>query len=354
MHSGSRRIRPYWVNFRLYCGGSGLSLLTVGAEVMLTMSTQNVPPDHPAAARQDAIDVNDFVYAATGARVRRLTMPDGSHWFPAADVAGELGYANTRDAIAQHVPNEFAMRLEELAQGVDRGDALRKHAGHRLQKSMKMVNLQGLIRLVNGCTKPEAEPFKQWVTEVILTIQRDGSYSLRKAEVQPSAGGRTAYAMPQEVADAIVRLEERNLRLDEEFSVSQREAARTRQEMVEAIRDLGTLISRLTDRVDDIADRLPPTQRTAAPSRPRVTAESVITSWRDRNLAVTNDIWAVAAYILPALIELGESCYPLDAVATRTGLTVHRVHDALRMMLKRGCIRQTGTLDDGTPVYVLK
>jgi len=44
------------------------------------------------SAQRDAIDVGDFVYAATGTRVRRLTMPDGAHWFPAVDVCKELGY----------------------------------------------------------------------------------------------------------------------------------------------------------------------------------------------------------------------------------------------------------------------
>ncbi|WP_374117725.1 hypothetical protein [Streptomyces sp. XM83C] len=34
----------------------------------------DMPPNGPAAQRQDAIDVNDFVFAATGARVRRLTV----------------------------------------------------------------------------------------------------------------------------------------------------------------------------------------------------------------------------------------------------------------------------------------
>ncbi|SEE89508.1 hypothetical protein SAMN05216533_4227 [Streptomyces sp. Ag109_O5-10] len=50
-------------------------------------------PDKKAkpAGRHEAIDISDFVYAATGARVRRLTMPDGRHWFPAVDVCKELG-----------------------------------------------------------------------------------------------------------------------------------------------------------------------------------------------------------------------------------------------------------------------
>lgn len=46
--------------------------------------------------QRDAIDAGDFVYAATGARVRRLTMPDGTHWFPAVDVCKQLGYTTPR------------------------------------------------------------------------------------------------------------------------------------------------------------------------------------------------------------------------------------------------------------------
>ncbi|WP_308401997.1 hypothetical protein [Streptomyces sp. RKAG293] len=67
------------------------------------------------AAQQDAIDVNDFVYVATGSRVRRLTMPDGTHWFPAVDVAVNLGYTNTRQALGMHVPATCATTVAELA-----------------------------------------------------------------------------------------------------------------------------------------------------------------------------------------------------------------------------------------------
>lgn len=135
---------------------------------------------------QDAIDVDDFVFAATGARVRRLTLPQGEHWFPAADVARSLGYANTRQALQMHVAARWQKRLSELAGSVCTADTLRKVAGHRLQKSMKMVNLEGLVQLVNGCTKPECEPFEAWVAEVVATIQRDGCHELEPAPVQPA------------------------------------------------------------------------------------------------------------------------------------------------------------------------
>lgn len=68
------------------------------------MSAYGVPSDR--AARRDAMDVNDFVYAATEARVPRLTLPNGEHGFPAADVCGELGYTTTHKALLDQVPKE--------------------------------------------------------------------------------------------------------------------------------------------------------------------------------------------------------------------------------------------------------
>jgi prophage antirepressor-like protein len=153
------------------------------------MYEQNMPPDESAGQRQDAIDINDFVFAATGARVRRLTLPDGEHWFPAADVASDLGYANTRQALLWHVAADCQRNLDDLARSVYGVDALSKIAGHGLKKSMKMVNLRGLIRLVTGCTKPECAPFRNWVSDVIETLQRDGTYSLEPAPVQPAPSG---------------------------------------------------------------------------------------------------------------------------------------------------------------------
>ncbi|MFM9451253.1 BRO-N domain-containing protein [Streptomyces europaeiscabiei] len=120
----------------------------------------NTPPEEPTA-HQDAIDINDFVFAATGARMRRLTTPDGEHWFVAADAATDLGYANTRQALIWHVAPDCTRRLEEIAQGVYAVDASRKLAAHRLQKSMKMVNLRGLIALVNVAPSPNALPSRR-------------------------------------------------------------------------------------------------------------------------------------------------------------------------------------------------
>ncbi|MEU3032084.1 Bro-N domain-containing protein [Streptomyces incarnatus] len=301
-----------------------------------------VPSEQPTGRKQDAIDINDFVFAATGARLRRLTTPEGEHWFPAADVARNLGYANTRQALGLHVAADCQISLREFAQGVCCTDTLSKLAGHRLQRSMKLVNLRGLIQLVNACTKPECAPFKRWVAEVIEAIQRNGSYSLDPAPVQPAPDGGTAYLLPQQVADAIVRLEERNLRADEALAVAQ-------SERIEETRRTNDLLGRIAGSLDLIADRFRP----AAVAPPEaMTPQRLLATWRARNLVVTDDVHAVAAYLAPALVRGPVHCR-LEDIAERTGLTVARAHDGLRMLIKRGCVRQTGVAAGGTPVYAL-
>ncbi|MFH9086973.1 DNA-binding protein [Streptomyces sp. NPDC017673] len=291
-------------------------------------------------------------------------------------MASNLGYANTRQALLWHVAPHCHQSLEDLARSVHGADALRKIAGHGLKKSMRMVNLRGLIALVNACTRLECRLFKSWVCEVIETIQCDGSYSLDPAPVQPAPGGTTAYLMPQQVADAIVRLEERNIRADEELAVAQIERieqmrlanehlgrvtdqlGRTDAQLGRVDDHLGSLagraggvhdvLGRIADTLDLIADRLRP----PGPVRSAVTPQQLLATWRAKNLVVTEDVRAVAAYLAPALVRGPVHCR-LEEVAERTGLALDRVHDCVRMLIKRGCMRQSGVGAGGMPVYVL-
>ncbi|WP_308402145.1 Bro-N domain-containing protein [Streptomyces sp. RKAG293] len=222
-----------------------------------------------------------------------------------------------------------------------------------MKSHMKLVNLQGLVRLVNACTKPESEPFKQWVAEVVVAVQRDGSYSLDKAEIQPTApGAPTAYAMPGDVADAIVRLEEHNLRLDEALLTTQREAQETRRDMARSQDRLVRAMDRIGDTLDAMLARQAQPAPAAVPEPPRLTAESVLADWKSR-LSVTEDVWAVAIAIAPVLAEHGEIRQSLETIAARTGLTVHRVNECLRFMRKHACIRSLGGTHEGAPVYAL-
>ncbi|MFD8296285.1 BRO-N domain-containing protein [Streptomyces bauhiniae] len=304
-----------------------------------------------------AIEISDFVYAATGARLRRLTTPDGEHWFPAVDVCKHLGYAHTGSTLRNLVDPAFQSPT---------GSVLLRHtssipAGQKWRRDMNLVNLHGLIQLVNGSSKPESQPFKAWVSEVIVTIQRDGTYSLDPAPLQTTEG--TSYVMPPQVADAIVRLEERNLRADEALAAAQAEhlaeLRRANDERSRVSEQLGTLthrvngvqdvLTRIADALDQIVDRMRPAP---TPQDPPLTPQHLLATWRDRNLVVTEDVHAVAAHLAPALVHGPVACR-LEEVAARTGLTLARVHDCVRMLIKRGCVRQTGSVADGVPVYTL-
>jgi predicted transcriptional regulator len=223
---------------------------------------------------------------------------------------------------------------------------------------MNLIDLQGLILLVSACTKPECAPFKRWVAEVIETVQREGSYTLEEAEVQPSEpGAPIAYAMPEQVAEAIVRLEERNLQADEQLAVAQHRSIALQEQMVElqtaslaAQQAMAQAMERIADRLDALTLARPVSDTTTVPKQP--TTETVLADWRER-LSVTEDVWTVAVVIAPVLVEKGELRQPLEAIAARTGLSVHRVNECLRLLRKHACIHPMGAAEDGAPVYVL-
>ncbi|MFF7179783.1 BRO family protein [Streptomyces sp. NPDC008121] len=341
--------------------------------------------------QRDAIDVDDFVYAATGARIRRMTMPDGTHWFPAVDVAGSLGYADTRDALRSHVPPQHATPLADLVRiaagstrpaddgaqaGPDAPAPAEEPPGHAgpgeqagaaraiatqgLKRSMRMVNLQGLVQLVNGSSEPTAGPFQAWVGDLVATIQRDGSYALEPAPAHPGC------VMPQEIVDIIVRLEERTLRLGEEFAAWEEgggadaaegpapghdgvERGGERDALLREARRVQRDTARALSRIADSLERRPfPAQRT----RPPMTPQELLDTWHADRLPVTGDVRAVAAYLAPALVR-GGARYRLEEIARRTGLTVDRVRDSVDQLVGRGCVRQTRSSADGARIFLL-
>jgi prophage antirepressor-like protein len=329
--------------------------------------SEHIKPSN-TAARQDAIDIGDFAYAATGARVRRLTMPDGTHWFPASDVCRELGYTTTRKALIDHVPESRRESLET----VTGSHSLSVPAGREWRRDLQVVDLQGLILLVNACTKRECLPFKQWVAEVIETIQRDGSYTLPVSEVSTATvGGVPVYAMPDQVVDLIVRLEERSLRLDEEFAAGQKHAAKLRKEANEAVRTSARAQERIAEsqgvaahsllRIANALEALAKTQEApmtaqnheaAAQNPQRLDMTQVLSEWRER-IPQGSDSWALALYLLPEMLRNGDYRMSIDYIGVRMGFTAQKTNSCLGLLRRVGCIKQTGFTQDGNPVYAL-
>ncbi|MEF9884196.1 BRO family protein [Streptomyces sp. P9-A4] len=272
----------------------------------------------------DAIDIDDLAYVATGGPLRRLTAPGGAHWFPVVDVAKQLGYAGTREALRTvALPEACLASARELA-----GDEeFLRRCG--IRASARMVSLQGLVQLVAVCGRPEAAPFRAWTAEVVAAVQRDGRYDLEPSPVH------AGFVLPPELLDVLVRLEGR---FDEQAS-----SCAERDEYAELLRETRRSLSRVADSLERLAV---PRQRTGAAVA--LTPQALVDSW-----AITGDVRTVASCLAPALIRGGVRYRPQD-VTRRTGLSGERVRDCVRLLLERGCMREVGSPDaDGARIYVL-
>lgn len=89
---------------------------------------------------------------------------EGQIYFVGKDVAQALGYSKFRNAIAQHVDEDDALK-----QGITDGLG-------RLQETT-LINESGVYSLVFSSKLPNAKVFKHWVTsEVLPTIRKHGAY----------------------------------------------------------------------------------------------------------------------------------------------------------------------------------
>lgn len=93
----------------------------------------------------------------------RTIQRDGEPWFVLRDVCGVL---------ALGTPTKVAERLDEDEKGVSQ---IHTPGG---DQSMTIINESGLYNVILRSDKPEAKPFRKWVTsEVLPTIRRHGMYA---------------------------------------------------------------------------------------------------------------------------------------------------------------------------------
>lgn len=92
----------------------------------------------------------------------RVIDKDGQPWFVAVDLAKALGYHNTHDA-------------GRLLDDDEKGAHIVRTLGGK--QKLVIVNESGMYALVLKSRKPEAKPFRRWVTsEVLPSIRKNGSY----------------------------------------------------------------------------------------------------------------------------------------------------------------------------------
>lgn len=89
---------------------------------------------------------------------------NGEPWFVGKDVAGALGYSNTRDALAKHVDEEDK-------------NSVAIHDGIPGNPNQTVINESGVYSLVFSSKLPTAKKFKHWVTsEVLPAIRKHGVF----------------------------------------------------------------------------------------------------------------------------------------------------------------------------------
>lgn len=105
-------------------------------------------------------------------KVRTVDM-DGAPWFVLKDVCEVLGLGNSR---------MVSDRLDEDEKGVSKIDTL---GG---VQNVTIINESGLYNVILRSDKPEAKPFRKWVTsEVLPSIRKTGSYTMPKLSKEMQA-----------------------------------------------------------------------------------------------------------------------------------------------------------------------
>lgn len=102
----------------------------------------------------------------------RTVQKDGEPWFVLKDVCEVLGISKYRDT---------AERLEPDERGLVKVDTL---GG---MQDMTVINESGLYTVILRSDKPEAKPFRKWVTsEVLPSIRKTGGYIQGQDQLSPA------------------------------------------------------------------------------------------------------------------------------------------------------------------------
>ena len=128
----------------------------------------------------------------------RVLLIDGEPWFVGRDVCNALGYANSRKALIDHVPDKFKRvindkTLEQMASQSKGNESLLLEFDS--PRGLTFVNEPGLYRLILRSNLPAAEEFSDWICEkVVPSILRTGSYTLPSAAENKQTDLLTVFA----------------------------------------------------------------------------------------------------------------------------------------------------------------
>lgn len=117
--------------------------------------------------------LNNIISQSFEGQEIRIAEVNNEIYFVGKDVAEALGYANSRQALADHVWDEFKADVQ-FSDGSQ-------------NRTMIAISEQGVYQLVFGSKKPEARKFQKWVIQDVLpSIRTKGTYSIVPTSPVPS------------------------------------------------------------------------------------------------------------------------------------------------------------------------
>lgn len=146
------------------------------------------------------------IFMYEGAQVRTVMKDREPHWV-AKDVCDILGFSNLSETIKRL--DEDEVNSTEVIDSLGRS------------QQTNIVTESGLYTLILGSRKPEAKPFKRWIThEVLPTIRKHGAYmtpdTIEKTLTSPDFIIQLATRLKEEQAE---RERERQARLEAEAKI---------------------------------------------------------------------------------------------------------------------------------------
>ena len=210
--------------------------------------------------------------AGESAHAIRVVMHDGLPWFVAADICRALDIADVRQALE---------RLDDDERG---GCSIPTPGG---PQEVRCVTEPGLYSLVLGCRKPEAAPFKRWITrEVLPSIARTGVYVDASNRMGETLGAATDDAIGIEakntatlaggfvaaMVDALGAFNERLDRSDEAASAREEKfmdaVDRLNRDSIQQLRSMRQELSRTVGRIVRVNKAQRASNKNLDPNRP--------------------------------------------------------------------------------------
>src|SRR5580704_14209596 len=126
----------------------------------------------------ELISINDVfnrMFDERGVRIVLVESKDENvPWFCGRDVCEILGYANYRNAIAEHIESDCKQQLGVLFKSTP-------NLTHN-ERQLTYINEEGLMSLLFACKLPIGKRFRKWVLkEVLPSIRKTGKYELQNA-----------------------------------------------------------------------------------------------------------------------------------------------------------------------------